>query len=128
VSLNESLERYSGVLLSSRYAAELTDFKIQRPGDSDLAFTMLFSRDDFDVNQQRGRDVEEVKNKVIGFVPAVYTIDDIDYPLVPDSNLFLYQDSKWYRWESTQESDGGGFMLVFTRADLNVAAYQANRR
>lgn len=128
MSLNESLERYSGVLLSSRYAAETTDFKIQRPGSSDIAFTMPFSRDDFDVNQQRGRDVEELKNKIVGFVPKTFTIDEIEYPLAPDSNLFVYIDSKWFRWESTQESDGGGFMLVFTRADLNVAAYQSNRR
>lgn len=115
-------------MFSTRYTGATTSFKLQRPGSSDLNFTMPFSRDDFDINGRKGRDFAELQNKVIGFIPATYTIDDVDYDIEPSPLLFVYFNSQWYRWESTQERDGGGFLCVFTRADLNVAAYQANRR
>lgn len=128
MSLDQSLERYSALLLSTRYTGTETDFKIQRQNGSELSFQMLFSRDDFDVNRQNGRDVVELRNRVVGFCPATYTIDDVEYDLSPDSSLFVKIDSEWCRWESTLENDGAGFMLAFTKAEMDQASYQQNRR
>lgn len=128
MSLDQSLERYSSLLLSTRYTGTETDFKIQRPNGSDLNFTMLFSRDDHDSNRQAGRDVVELRDRVIGFCPKVYEIDDVEFDLTPDSSLFVKIDGSWCRWESTLENDGAGFMLAFTKSEMDQASYQQNRR
>lgn len=128
MSLEDSLNRYSGLLLSSRYTATEASFRLKRVNDVDLTFTMLFSRDDFDTVRRMGHHVQEMENRVVGFVPKTYTIDDVDYDLVPDGNLFIQIGSIWYRWEQTFESDGSGFMLQFRTVEMDTASLTQNRR